>query len=62
MRHFFIYGLLAVVVTLSACTDAGGPTTLSGVAACHTMITSLNKNRKRVDELVFAPLLKHVAP
>ena len=35
---------------------AGGPTCIAGVAACNAMLTSLEKNRKRCDELVIAPL------
>lgn len=35
---------------------AGGPTCISGIAACKAMLDSLNKNRERCDMLVVAPL------
>ncbi len=35
---------------------AGGTTSISGIAACHAMITSMNKNRGRVQSLVMDPL------
>jgi hypothetical protein len=35
---------------------AGGTTSISGVAACHAMLTSLEKNRVRTDLLIMAPL------
>jgi hypothetical protein len=34
----------------------GGTTSLSGIAACHAMINSLEKNRARVERLVMAPV------
>lgn len=39
---------------------AGGATSTSGVAACHSMLTSLRKNAPRVDALVMAPLMKAI--
>jgi len=36
--------------------DAGGATTISGVAQCHAMLKSLAANRARVDTLIAAPL------
>jgi hypothetical protein len=35
---------------------AGGTTSISGVAACHAMLASLEKNRARTDLLIMAPL------
>lgn len=38
--------------------EAGGATSISGVAACNSFLTSLGKNRKRTMELVAKPLKK----
>jgi hypothetical protein len=35
---------------------AGGATSISGVAACHAMLTSLKKNRARCETAIMAPL------
>lgn len=35
---------------------AGGPTCISGIAACKAMLDSLNRNRERCDMLIVAPL------
>lgn len=35
--------------------DRADATSLSGVAACHTMLTSLKKNRARAETLVMEP-------
>ena len=35
---------------------AGGPTCISGIAACKAMLDSLNKNRERCDTLIIALL------
>jgi len=35
---------------------AGGTTSISGIAACHAMITSMNQNRDRVQSMVMDPL------
>ena len=35
---------------------AGGTTSISGVAECHAMLTSLRKNADRTETLVMAPL------
>lgn len=35
---------------------AGGATTLSGVAACNTMLKSLNTQRPRMEKLIIEPL------
>jgi len=37
---------------------AGGATSLSGIAACHAMLTSMKKNRSRVIKLVVEPIQK----
>jgi hypothetical protein len=38
--------------------DAGGTTSISGIAACHAMLKSLRKNGPRIEETVMAPLRK----
>ena len=38
----------------------GGATSISGVAACHAMLTSMRKNAKRIDSLIIAPLMKEI--
>jgi hypothetical protein len=35
---------------------AGGTTSISGVAACHAMLQSLERNRARCDRLIIEPL------
>jgi len=40
---------------------AGGATSVSGVAACHAMLTSLRKNAGRTETLVMDPLRKAIA-
>lgn len=40
--------------------EAGGATSIAGVAKCHAMLKSLNNNRKRIDTLVMEPLLKAI--
>ena len=34
----------------------GGATSISGIAKCHAMLTSLKNNRARAETLVMAPL------
>ena len=34
----------------------GGATSIAGVAKCNAMLASLEKNRVRCEELIFAPL------
>ena len=34
----------------------GGASTVSGVAKCHAFLTSMKKNRSRLDSLVMSPL------
>lgn len=36
---------------------AGGTTSIEGVAKCHAMLKSLDKNRKRTDDLIMIPLM-----
>lgn len=40
---------------------AGGARSISGVAACHAMLTSMRKNAPRVESLVMAPLRGAIA-
>lgn len=40
---------------------AGGATSLSGVAKCHAMLTSLRKNAGRTEKLVMEPLRAAIA-
>lgn len=40
---------------------AGGATTMSGIATCHAMITSLRKNAQRTDDLVIKPVRAAIA-
>ena len=35
--------------------DRADAVSLSGVAACHTMLTSLKKNRKKMETLILNP-------
>jgi hypothetical protein len=39
----------------------GGAASISGIAACHSMLASLRKNEPRVDALVMQPLLAGIA-
>lgn len=41
--------------------DAGGATSLEGVAKCHAFLTSMNKNRQRAQSLVLDPLNAAIA-
>jgi tRNA G37 N-methylase TrmD len=38
----------------------GGAGTISGVAKCHAFLTSMKKNRSRLDSLVMSPLAKEL--
>lgn len=40
--------------------EAGGATSISGIAACNAMIKSLEKNRARTVTLIIEPLAKAV--
>lgn len=35
--------------------EAGGATSISGVAECHAFLASMKKNRARLEELVMKP-------
>jgi len=39
----------------------GGATSISGVAACSTMLESLKKNKPRIEKLILAPLREAIA-
>ena len=39
---------------------AGGATSISGIAACHSMLKSLRKNAPRVEASIMAPLRKAI--
>ena len=51
----------AIYEHLDRVNKAGGATTISGVAACHTMLKSLNGNRDRTEKLVMEPLRAAIA-
>jgi len=38
----------------------GGAGTISGVAKCHAFLTSMKKNRSRLDKLVMSPLAEEL--
>jgi hypothetical protein len=40
---------------------AGGATSISGIAECHAMLTSLRKNAGRAETLIMAPLREAIA-
>lgn len=39
----------------------GGPTTISGIAACKAMVDSLEQNRHRVEPTILKPLWDAIA-
>jgi len=41
--------------------DAGGAMTISGIAACHTMLTSMRTQAPRIEKLVLAPAKAEIA-
>ena len=51
----------AVYQWLDQVNAAGGATNIAGIAKCHAMIKSLEKNRERAETLVMAPLRKAIA-
>lgn len=51
----------AIYEWLERVEQAGGATSISGMAACNSMLKSLRKNAKRTDDLVMAPLLAEIA-
>lgn len=46
----------AVYQWLERVDAAGGATSISGIAACNAMLTSLRKNADRTEKLVMEPL------
>jgi hypothetical protein len=38
----------------------GGVSTISGVAKCHAFLTSMKKNKSRLDSLVMSPLAEEL--
>lgn len=53
--------LVAVYDWLDQVEQAGGATSIEGVAKCHAMLKSLRKNGARVETLVLAPLRAAIA-
>ena len=53
--------LEAVYKWLDMVEDAGGATSITGVAKCNAMIRSLEGNRARAEKLVMQPLRRAVA-
>lgn len=51
----------AIYQFLERVEDAGGATSLSGIAACNTMLKSLRKNADRTEKLVIQPLREAIA-
>lgn len=51
----------AVYEWLERVEKAGGTTSISGIASCHAMLTSLRKNAPRVETLVMEPLRKAIS-
>lgn len=45
----------AIYEWLDRVEKAGGATSISGMAACHAMLTSLRKNAGRTETLILAP-------
>ena len=48
--------IAAIYEWLERVEKAGGATSISGIAACHAMLTSLRKNAGRTESLIMAPL------
>lgn len=46
----------AIYQWLDIVESKGGATNVSGIAACHAMLTSLRKNASRTEKLVMEPL------
>lgn len=40
---------------------AGGATSISGIASCNAMLSSLRKNAERTEQLVMSPLREAIA-
>lgn len=50
-------GLNAVYQWVDRVNEAGGATSISGVAACNAMLKSLESNRARFDALIIKPAI-----
>ena len=53
--------IAAIYEWLDRVEKAGGATSISGVAACHAMLTSLRKNAGRTETLIMEPLRAAIA-
>jgi hypothetical protein len=53
--------LVAIYDWVDQIEQAGGATSMTGIAKCHAMLKSLRRNSARVEELVLAPLRKAIA-
>jgi hypothetical protein len=53
--------IAAIYEWLDRVEKAGGATSISGVAACNSMLTSLRKNADRTETLVMRPLREAIA-
>ena len=53
--------IAAIYQWLERVEKAGGATSISGVAACNAMLTSLRKNADRTETLVMEPLRRAIA-
>lgn len=51
----------AVYKWLDMVQDAGGSTSISGIAKCHAMLKSLEDSRQRAEKLVMKPLQTAIA-
>lgn len=51
----------AVYEHLDRVKAAGGATSISGIAACHAMLKSLESNRGRAETLIMEPLRAAIA-
>lgn len=51
----------AIYQWLERVESAGGATSVTGVAQCHAMLTSLRKNAGRTETLIMAPLRKAIS-
>jgi hypothetical protein len=45
----------AVIGSLYAFAETADAVSISGVARCHAMLTSMKKNRKRIEETIMKP-------
>lgn len=51
----------AIYEWLDRVDEAGGATSISGIAACNSMLKSLRDNRKRIETLITKPLRDAIA-